>query len=315
MEHLKVWEGKGTTDDIVVDYAATGYLEKNLGTSFKEYDTVVVSGVVTQCLAINAFDTPLLQLRSSALFRQLEDLKISFNHPKRSANHNFGIGIFPCLEQIKRLEISCGDILADDLKWDWPLIKTLQSLKLRDSTFSWMLGRTFRTLREFVVDGPSYGHENLFCHKGLQVDLPACTTLKLENYSEDHLHFLSSPNVQIFHFDDHARWPAISEAAPKCLTDFLCGCSRLQELRIDIGEELGSEASLVQFVFGDARKQGVWRDIRSVEVTIWLFDSSRNDENRSFASMVGQQHYEKWWKEFTVTEKAPEPIVIVNASM
>ena len=315
MEHLKVWQGRGTTDDIVVDYIATGYYEEHLGAPGKECDTMIVSGMVTQCLAINAFNPPLLQLHSTALFRRLEDLKISCNHPTGSLDHYFGIGIFPCLEQVKRLEIWGGDLLAYVLKPDWPFINTLQLLTLRDSTFSWMLGSTFSALREFVVDGPSYEHKNLFYQVGLQVDLPACTILKLENYSEDRLHLLSCPNVQIFHFDDRARWPAMIGAAPKCLTYFLCGCSHLQELKIHIGEELESEISLVQFVFGDAPEQGVWRDIRSVEVIVWLVDSSRNNENRSFASMVGQQHYEKWWKEFTVTDIAPEPIFIVNASM
>jgi hypothetical protein len=31
LQHLKVWEGRGTTDDIVVDYISTGYMERHLG--------------------------------------------------------------------------------------------------------------------------------------------------------------------------------------------------------------------------------------------------------------------------------------------
>jgi hypothetical protein len=65
--------------------------------------------------------------------------------------------------------------------------------------------------------------------------------------------------------------------------------------------------SLIQFVFCDAREQGVWRDIRSVEVKVWFTGSSRMMGYHFFSQMVGhQQHYEKWWKEFTVTmETAP----------
>ena len=314
LEHLKVWEGRGTTDEIVVDYIGTDYLEKHLRIPDKEYDTMVARGMVTQCLVITAFHTPLLQLHSSTLFRQLEDSKVSFNHPKSFINHNFGFQLFPCLEQIKRLEIVGRGILADHLKSDLPLVKTLQCLKLRYSTFSWMLGRTFRALREFVVDELSYGYENLSHHEGMQADLPACTILRLGSCPHDRLRFLSCPKVQIFHFVQHVGCPTISEAARKCLTDFLCRCSHLQELKIHIGEELGSEDSLVQFVFGDAREQGVWRDIRSVEVMVRLSGSSRKYENRSYAWMVGyQQHYEKGWKEFTVTEKASERMV--RASM
>ena len=314
LEHLKVWEGRGTTDDFVVDYIAADYLDKHPGISGREYDPMVVRGMVTQCLLIGWDDTPLLQLHSTALFRLLENLKICFNRHENFPNHDFEVLLLPCLEQIKRLEILDRIIPAGPSKSDLPLINTLQWLKLHYSVFSWMLGRSFKALRELVLDGPPYEYENLSHHDGLQVDLPACSILKLANCSEDRLRFLSCPNVQIFHFDHHVVWRAISEADLKCLTDFLCDCPRLQELEIHIRDDLGCTDSLMLFVFVNALEQGIWRDIRIVEVTVWLLGSRKN-ENRFFASMVGhQQHYEKWWKEFTVTEKASSLKVMVRAS-
>ena len=313
LEHLNVWGGSGTADEIVVDYIGTDYLDKHPIISGTGYDPIVIRGMVTKCLIITNFDTPLLQLRSSSLFRLLEDLKISFNYHENSPIYDFGILLFPCLEQLKRLEILGSDILADQLTPDLPLVNTLQWLNLRHSAYSWMLGRSFNALREFVVEGSPLELEKRSRHEGLQVDLPACTLLKLEDCLEEPLRFLSCPNVQILHYRYHVRH-AISGTALKCLIDFLCGCYRLQELKISIGEELGSEGSLAQFVFGDAWEQAVWRDIRSVEVTTWLVGPSRSNENCSFAMMVGhQQQYEKWWKEFKVTEKAPG--LIVRASM
>ena len=314
LEHLKVWEGRGTTDDIVVDYIATAYLDKHLGISDIRYDPIIVRGMVTQCLVIHQDDTPILQLHSTVLFRLLKDLKIFFNRHENLTDHDFENQILPYLEQIKRLEIFDSNILADPLKSDLPLIDTLQWLKLHYSAFSWMLGRCFKALREFVVEGPPYEHENLSRHEGMQVGLPECTILKLENCSEDRLCFLSCPNVQIFHFKHYEVWRPMSETALKSLTDFLCDCSRLQILEIHI-RELGRVDSLMQFVFGDAQEQGVWRDIMSVEVTVWLIGFSTNKANRSFTAMVGhQQHYLNWWKEFTVTERAGL-MVIVRASM
>jgi hypothetical protein len=37
LEHLKVWEGRGTSDDIVVDYISTEFLGKHIGTSAPSY--------------------------------------------------------------------------------------------------------------------------------------------------------------------------------------------------------------------------------------------------------------------------------------
>ena len=312
LEHLKVWEGRGTTDDIVVDYIGTDYLDKHLGISDENGDEMVVRGMVTQCLLISIWDGPLLQLHSTVLFRLLEEFRLFHIRHESFPNHDVENLIFPCLKHIKRLEIVGGNILEDRLKPHFPLLDTLQWLKLQYSAFSWMLGGTFKALRELVVERSPNELENLSRHEGLQVDLPACTILKLAGFSEDHLRFLSCPNVQIFHF---TVLRAISKAALKCLTDFLCDCSRMQQLEIRIHEEWGHMDPLMQFVFGDAWDQGVWRDIKSVEVAVWLFGSPRKNENRPFASMVGYQHYEKWWKKFTVTENPWERKVIARASM
>jgi len=51
LEHLKVWEGRGSMDDTAVDYTSTGYLDKHLGTSSKESDATIVKAIVTRHLA------------------------------------------------------------------------------------------------------------------------------------------------------------------------------------------------------------------------------------------------------------------------
>jgi hypothetical protein len=48
-----VWEGRGTADDIVVDYISTEFLDKHLGTSTAGYYWGIVSGMVTQYLDID----------------------------------------------------------------------------------------------------------------------------------------------------------------------------------------------------------------------------------------------------------------------
>ena len=322
LEHLKVWEGRGATDDIVVDYIGTEYLDKHylyqhFEISDHQYDEMVVRGMLTQCLLISAWvGNPLFQLRSTVLFRLLEDVKLTHSAQEGFPIHDVENLIFPYMKQIKRLEIVGTNILADPLKSHFPLVDTLQWLTLLYSPFSWMLGRTFKALSEFVVEGTPSELGSLSCHEGLQVDLPACTILKLSGFSEDYLRFLSCPNVQLFHF---TMSRGISKATLKRLTDFLCGCSRLQKLTICIREKWKGLDPLMRFVFCDAQDQAVWRDIESVEVTVRLPHSSRNDDNRPFALLVGhQQHYEKWWKEFTVT-KIPwyswVSWVIVRASM
>jgi hypothetical protein len=158
LEHLKVWEGRGTTDDIVVDYISTGYLDKHPGIK-QEYDSMIVRGWSHNVWSFMSSTTPLFQLHSTVLFRQLQDLEVN-------CSHDHEIPILPCLEQIKRLEIWHGIIPAYSLNIDLPLVHTLQWLRLGYSTFSWMLGRTFKALREFQVYEPLDAPENQSRHEG-----------------------------------------------------------------------------------------------------------------------------------------------------
>jgi hypothetical protein len=312
LEHLNVWEGRGATDEIMVDYISTDYLERHSGISSETDDWMIVIGMVTQRLVIHEFATPSLQLLSTSLFSLLEDLEVHCDdNLVNPLMRHLEIPILPCLERIKRLEIWNRIIPAYSLDTYLPLVRTLQSLKLVCSTYSWMLGRTFKALKEFEVDEPPEGLENQSRHEGLQVDLPVCTTLKLEDCSVDHLHFLSCPNIRTLTLGRLRVWPSFDKAALKSLRDFLSSCSYLQRLEIRISQCSGLD-SLIQFVFRDAWEQGVWRDIRSVDVKI-LFSI---DECPSFAQVIEREHhYGKWWKEFTVTKETSRPMVIVRASM
>jgi hypothetical protein len=308
LEHLKVWEGRGTTNDIAVDYISTGCLDKLPGVPSKVYDSVIIRGMVTQRLVIDDSAALLLQLHSTALFRRLQDLEIKFFY-----DHE--IPILPCLEQITRLEIWHGIIPAYSLNIDLPLTHTLRWLRLDYSTFSWMLGRTFKALREFQVDKSPDTPESQSRQQELQVCLPFCTTLKLRNLSVNRLHCFSCPNIQVFRLQHPPVWPTISGVALKPLHDFLWNCSCLQKLEIVISQDVGL-GSFIQSVFYDARKQGVWRDIRSVEAKVRFTGSSRNGRYRFFSQTVGhQQGYKKWWKECTVTMEDLPTMVIVSASM
>jgi hypothetical protein len=64
-------------DDIVIDYTSTGYLDKHLGISSKEYDAMIVMGMATGHLDIRKHATPLLQLHSTVLFRHLQHLQLT----------------------------------------------------------------------------------------------------------------------------------------------------------------------------------------------------------------------------------------------
>ena len=291
-------------DDIAVDYISTDYLDKHLGVSSKEYDardydTKIVMAMAARHLAVGR-NGPLFQLHSTTLFRQLQSLELI------GGGHHEDL-ILPCLEQIKKLEITLGVIPEYSLSLDLPLTHTLHSLKLAGSTFTWMLGRTFKTLKEVEVDGPPDGLENQSKHEGLQVDLPACTKLKLEDCPMDSLRFFSCPNLQILNFGSLRVSRSINKAALKSLCDFLFNCPCLQILKIRIAQCSGLD-SLSKFIFHGTWEQGVWRGIKSVEMLCW----PSIDEYRS---LVGhRRHYKKWWKEFTVT-KDRGPVVIVRASM
>ena len=291
-------------DETAVDYISTGYLDKHLGISSIECDAMIVAGMATRYLLIRDYATPLLQLQPTALFRRLQHLELVGND-----HHEFLL--LPCLEQIKRLEITLGVIPEYSLTLDLPLTHTLQSLKLVDSTFRWMLGRTFTALREFQIEWSS-PHENLSGYEGLHVDLPACTTLQLVDCPMDYLRFLSCSNVQVLRWWQLSAWTTFDFAALNSSNDFAFNLSCLQNLDIFAPQYLGLD-SLIQFVFRGAWEQEIWRDIRSVVVKIRF--NSPSEASHFFDQTVGhQQRYRKWWKTFTVAERYAV-IVTVHASM
>ena len=265
--------------------------------------------MITQHLVIHDSATPLLfQLPSTILVRRLQDLEVI-------SDHDHEISILPDLNQIKRLEIWHGLIPEYSLNVDLPLLHTPQWLILGYSTFSWMLGRTFKSLRVFQVDELLGKPGNQSIHEGLWIDLSAYTALELCSFSVDRLHFLSCPNLRTLQWEQSPEGSAFDDAALKSLRDCLCNCPCLQKLVILISHDLGLD-SLIQFVFCDAQEQGVWRYIESAEVKVSFVGSPRNDKYHFFSQTVGhQQVYEKWWKEFTVTTEDLHMMVIVRASM
>jgi hypothetical protein len=295
LEHLKVWEGRGTADDIMVDYISTDCLDKHLGTSIQGYYQRIVSGMVTQCLDVNYHDFPLFtQLHSTILYSQLQTLKC------RGPDHE--AHILPYLEQIKHLEISYTEIPAYSLHIDLPCVHTLQELVLADSKCSWMLGRTFHTLKEYTFSQEMSFSEDLSAYKGVQVHMPACTQLELSGSAVAHTLF-SHPNVQILELYPRGTPDEVLES----LRNSLSNCSCLQELRIEI-HEISRLDSLIQFVFCDAREQGVWQDIRRVGL-IQHVNISGLDQ--VFNEWIGQTlHYKKWWKELTVNKQAGVCVIL-----
>jgi len=296
LKHLKVWEERGTMSDIAVDYISTGYLEEHLGTPSEEYDAVIVVGMATRGLVIHDNDTPatpLFRLRSTVLFRRLQELYLI-------SNLDHEIPISPSLEQIKKLTIWRGVIPEYCLTLDLPLTHTLERLELRVSTFSWMLGRTFKALREFQNYWSPLAPEDLSRREGLQVNLPTCTTLQLEDCPVDYLHFFSCSNVQIFRWRQYSPWATFDLTYLSLFHGFVFTLSSLQNLDISIPQTSGID-SLIHFVLCGAREQGIWRDIRSVEVEIRC--NSLAEVSHCLDEAVGhQQQYEKWWKTFAVTK-------------
>jgi len=298
LEHLKIWEGRQSMDDIAVDYISTGYLDKHLGKSMKKYDALImiVMGMVAGKLVLGRDCAPLLHC--TALFRHLQHLEFS-------CDWDVKIPILPYLEQIKRLEIRGGFFPEYSLNIDIPLTRTLRWFKL-NSSISWMLGRTFKALRECEVDVHEFVlREKLASHEGLQVDLPACTILKLEDCPMGYLRFFSCLNVQIFRRPLPANWampdPNSIYDMPDfdSFDDFLFPLSCLQNLYISVSEALGIDP-LVHFVFCGALEKGAWRDIRSVEMKVEFNSSSKASD--FIDQTIGQQRYGKWWKTF-ITER------------
>jgi len=308
LEHLKVWEGRGNMDDIAVDYTSTGYLDKHLGISSKGYDATIVRAMFTRRLTIYD-NTPLLALYSTALFRQLRHLEFRYDSDHR-------VLILPYLEQIEKLEIMNGTIPDYSLNLNLPLTHTLQYLGQSVSTSSWMLGRTFKALREFSAMSVSFGPENHSRHEGLQVGLPACTTLMLALCPIEYLHFLSCSNVQILRWTQDP-YETFDLAAFNSIHNILLNLSCLQNLDIFVPQGLGID-SLIDFVFCGAPEHGVWREIRTVEVKIefnqTLYDYSSEASDFINQRVGHQPRYEKWWKSFTVTERDSDTVTI-NASM
>jgi hypothetical protein len=174
-----------------------------------------------------------------------------------------------------------------------------------------MLGRSFKALREFQNDWSPHAPENLSRHEGLQVDLPACTTLELVDCSIDYLRFLFCSNVQFLRWLQPPGWTTFDLTALNSLRDFLFTLPCLKNLYIFVPQTLGVD-SLIHFVVCGAWEQGVWRDMISVEVEIEidLFSDTPDFSNQTVGH---RQRGEKWWKTFAVTKK--ERRVIVRASM
>ena len=261
LEHLKVWEGRGSMDEIAVDYTSTSYLDKHFEISSKGDDAMIVRAIVTRHLAIVFSDTPILffPLHSTVLFRQLRHLELT-------CGPNHDILILPYLGQIERLKILGGSIPVYDLNFDLPFTHTLQSLVLGSST-RWMLGRTFKALRDFRVPFPPDERKNHSRHEGLQVGLPACTTLELHHCPTEYLRFLSCSNVQILRWYHHRSFQTTFDLATfNSLHDFLYNLSCLQDLDIVVRQGLGID-SLIDFAFCGASEHGV----SLVEVLVMIF--------------------------------------------
>jgi hypothetical protein len=298
LEHLKVWEGRGTSNEIIVDYISTGYLDKHLGTSREEYDTMIVNAMVTQKLIIEDGDAPFFkQLHSSVLFRQLVALTL----------WGFVGEMYPLLylEQLNELDILFTTTSTYSLDIILPCVCVVEQLNLWRSTFSWMIGRTFQALKQCCLAYPWDASEDLSRFRGLQVDMPVCTKLEWSGGQLVHFIFLSCPTVQTLQlqlFDDklvsdHQLIP--DEAFLKSLLN----CSDLQELQIAMRHSTGLPP-LFQLIFRDVLQQGAWKDIRKVKVTIKCdLDDSPGKQKQNFNEVVGlKQKYEKWWNHFTVSK-------------
>ena len=309
LEHLKVWEGTGTKNAILVDYISNHYPGMGPGRGkSSECDTKIIRGMITRHLVV-ADDVAIriFQFQSTTLFKKLQDLDVKFGVFDYTK-----VTFLPFLKQIERLKIQNG-ISERPLGIDLPLIHTLQRLELRDSTFSWIFGMTFKALGEFRVHGKMFNpRADVSRDEGLQVDLPACTLLELVNFPTNHLHLFFCPNLQILRWEDPFSFH-VDPAPFRSLRDLLCNAPCLQRLEIRNRGYLEREP-LLQFLFCDTWEEGAWRDIRSVEVDFQFTDSI---EASSFFDRVAghQQHYEKWWREFRVTIEANGFDTVVRASM
>lgn len=204
------------------------------------------------------------------------------------------LDVLPGLTRIKQLHMRFSHIPNYSLDVYLPLVRTLQQLELDHSTFSWMRGRTFAALKECSILWPREVSRDLSMSKGSQVDMPVCKTLKWRYTSISIPSFLSCPNVQTIEWRPNGY---DSTFDVKSLHDFLLNCPRLQMLEITTGCYTGL-ASLILYIFCDAWEQGVWHDIKSVELCV--IESMK--ESHLFRHIGGDlQHYGRWWKKFTIS--------------
>ena len=291
LEHLDVWEGRGTSDDIVMDYISTGYLDKHLGVSAQHYDHTIIRGILTQEVFERGFSPILDKFYSTLLFRQLQVLILNCEGCNK-------INILPYLEQIRELTVYNSTIPAYSLNIDLPLVHTLQYLKLLYSSCPWMSGRVFKALKWITIDFvPDDG-----CNDP-QPDTPACIELEWNNQVAAPSFFCV--NLQKFSWINDQINDMVDL---RSLFDFLLNCSHLQHFDCVIDCE---SDSVIQFVFCDAQEQGVWKDIRSVEVELHVMDGDAlGAVTRKYEHA---QHVEKWWKEFTFS--SDDGFAIFKASM
>ena len=222
------------------------------------------------------------------------------------ASHTPGeLDFLPGLTRIKQLHITFSNIPDYSLDVYLPLVRTLQQLELDHSTFSWMRGRTFEALKECSIFWPREVSRNLSMSKGLQVNMPVCKTLKWKYTSISIPPFLSCPNVQTIEWRPNGYGYTFDV---KSLHDFLLNCAGLQMLEITTACYDGL-ASLILFIFCDAWEQGVWHDIKSVELCV----RESLKESHLFRHIGGdRQHYGRWWKKFSISGKVD---IFIRASM
>ena len=96
----------------------------------------------------------------------------------------------------------------------------------------------------------------------------------------------------------------------RALVGFLLNCPFLQHF--DCSLQCGSD-SLIQFVFCDAWKERVWKDIRTVEVELWgMNDDAVQNLTQKYEH---EQQVMEWWKEFTVSSNPYQGYAVFKASM
>ena len=294
LEHLEVWEGRGTAEDIMVDYMSSSYLKKHLGTLNEKCDSKIVKGMVTQSLVIDDLVPPFMyQLHLTALFRQLQSLTVF-------VGHDVEIWILPDLEQIKRLNIQWGIIPSYSANTELPLVNTLQWLDIHFSTFSWMFGRTFKALEKCTFSHLKTHTADISVYNGQQVDLSACRSLNWAGGYETSCYF-SHPNVQFLQWEPSEYDYALLEAAPESLPGLLLNSSCLQQLEVTLSHYVGL-VPLTHLIFCDSLEHGVWQNIRSVEMKVHC--DEEGDKGQFFDQIVGNQRlYMEGWKEFVVSKE------------